>query len=99
MTLQEQLERQELASCLRDLREVRGLTLADAVERAGDGLSLSGLSRLERGDRSPSIGSLRQLARAYGIRFVFDAEAVTVETAPEMVRKIAHQEAPEDVQT
>jgi quercetin dioxygenase-like cupin family protein len=50
---------QRLAQARRDL----GLTLTDAASQAG--VSAAHLSRIERGDRQPSIGLLIELGRAY----------------------------------
>ncbi|MFI1395634.1 helix-turn-helix domain-containing protein [Streptomyces sp. NPDC020681] len=49
---------------LRDLRRRRGLTLEAAAPRAG--LSPAHLSRLETGNRQPSLPMLLGLARIYG---------------------------------
>jgi len=48
---------------LREARRQRGLTLASVAERVG--VSGAHLSRLEKGERQPSIGVLLELARAY----------------------------------
>ncbi|MEK8174307.1 helix-turn-helix transcriptional regulator [Streptomyces sp. M19] len=40
-------------------------TLAEAAESVG--VSVAHLSRLERGERQPSVGVLMQLARTYGV--------------------------------
>ena len=50
---------------LRTMRESRGLTRKDLAQRAG--LSSSLLSQLERGETSPSIGSLVRLASALDV--------------------------------
>ncbi|GAA2276847.1 hypothetical protein GCM10010149_20110 [Nonomuraea roseoviolacea subsp. roseoviolacea] len=50
---------------LGELRRERGLTLTVLAEWTG--ISAAHLSRMEKGERQPSIGSLFQLARAYGI--------------------------------
>jgi transcriptional regulator with XRE-family HTH domain len=49
---------------LRDLRRRRGLTLEAAAQRAA--LSPAHLSRLETGNRQPSLPMLLALARIYG---------------------------------
>jgi transcriptional regulator with XRE-family HTH domain len=54
-----------LAQHLRSLRLEQGLKLSTLAERTG--ISAPHLSRLESGDRQPSIGALLQLARAYGM--------------------------------
>ena len=50
---------------LRRVREQRGLTLTEAAERAG--LSKSTLSRLENGQRRPSLELLLPLAQVYRV--------------------------------
>ena len=50
---------------LRELRSERGLTLSALAEQTG--ISAPHLSRLEKGERQPSIGSLFQIARVYGV--------------------------------
>ncbi|MDN5855130.1 MAG: XRE family transcriptional regulator [Actinomycetia bacterium] len=54
-----------VARRLADLREKRGLTLSTLAEQTG--ISTAHLSRLEKGARLPSVGTLLQLARAYGV--------------------------------
>ncbi|MFC4612871.1 helix-turn-helix domain-containing protein [Streptomyces maoxianensis] len=54
----------DVAPRLRDLRRGRGLTLEAAAKRAG--LSPAHLSRLETGNRQPSLPMLLGLARIYG---------------------------------
>ena len=54
-----------VAQRLTQLRSEHHLTLSALSDRSG--LSASHLSRLEQGMRQPSIGSLLQLARAYGV--------------------------------
>lgn len=50
---------------LRRLRRERGITLATLAEQVT--VSATHLSRLEKGERQPSVGLLMQLARAYGL--------------------------------
>lgn len=52
---------------LRELRRERGLTLTTLAEWTG--ISAAHLSRMEKGGRQPSIGSLIQLARACAYRW------------------------------
>ncbi|MFE7773633.1 helix-turn-helix domain-containing protein [Streptomyces sp. NPDC057445] len=54
----------EVAPRLRELRRRQGLTLEAAAQRAG--LSPAHLSRLETGNRQPSLPMLLTLARIYG---------------------------------
>ncbi|MET9951177.1 XRE family transcriptional regulator [Streptomyces sp. NPDC006339] len=54
----------DVAPRLRELRRRRGLTLEAAARRAG--LSPAHLSRLETGNRQPSLPMLLALARIYG---------------------------------
>jgi len=53
-----------VAQRLRDLRTERSVTLASVSELTG--ISSAHLSRLEKGERQPSVGTLLQLARVYG---------------------------------
>ncbi|MEU3078174.1 helix-turn-helix domain-containing protein [Streptomyces laurentii] len=55
---------QDVAPQLRALRRRRGLTLEGAAQRAG--LSPAHLSRLETGNRQPSLPMLLSLSRIYG---------------------------------
>ena len=64
MASDEEIELQ-LASRLRLLRQEHSLTLATLAEQSG--ISAPHLSRLEKGERQPSIGALLQLARCYGM--------------------------------
>src|SRR5690348_12478756 len=50
---------------LRKVRELRGITLTDVAERTG--ISKSTLSRLETGQRRPSLELLLPLAHAYNV--------------------------------
>ncbi|GAA5232878.1 helix-turn-helix domain-containing protein [Verticiella sediminum] len=50
---------------LRALRRERGLTLAECAQRAG--LDKGFLSRVERGEKSASVGTLHALAGALGV--------------------------------
>lgn len=54
-----------LASHLRNLREHRGLTLADVASRTS--VSRATLSRIEKGDVSPTAETLGQLASVYAL--------------------------------
>ena len=55
-----------LGDRLRSARELRGLTLDQLAERSG--LSKAHLSRLESGERQPSIAALLDLAGVLGVR-------------------------------
>ncbi len=56
-----------IGSRLRALRRERGWRLEDLAERTG--LSKAYLSRLESGERQPSLSALFGVARAYGVSF------------------------------
>jgi transcriptional regulator with XRE-family HTH domain len=56
---------QLIAQNLLDARRRLGLTLAEVATSTG--ISVTHLSRLERGERQPSVGVLLQLARSYGL--------------------------------
>lgn len=62
---QARAEVSQLGVRLRDRRAARGWTLDELARRAG--LSKSYLSRIEDGDRQPSLASLLSLAQAYGV--------------------------------
>ena len=68
MTVTDKLTQAELSSLcarLRALRLGRGWTMEELARRAG--LSKSYLSRLEDGERQPSIAALLSLAQAHGL--------------------------------
>lgn len=65
----------KFAGRLRELRAVSGLTQQQLADRAG--LTKDGLSRLERGDRSPSWDTVQALCKALGV----DCSAFTQEPA------------------
>jgi transcriptional regulator with XRE-family HTH domain len=54
-----------LGSRIHAMRESRGWTLDDVAEQSG--LSKAYLSRLESGDRQPSLAALVDLAKAFGV--------------------------------
>lgn len=58
----------ELGQQLKALRQARGWTLEVAARHSG--MSLSALSKIERGALSPTIGSLRKIAAGFGIDVV-----------------------------
>lgn len=70
---------------IRDLREQRGLSLREVAARSG--LSLNAISRIERGDNSPTVASLHMIAGALGVSitefFVTEAEQSIVYVRPE----------------
>ena len=72
------VESQTLGEQLRELRLQRGLTLRE-VARLVDDLSWQGLSKVERGERTPSTQTLAAIARALGVSFVVDAGGARLE--------------------
>ncbi len=60
-----QTEMSRLGARLRDLRNGRGWTLDELAQQSG--LSKSYLSRIEDGERQPSLASLLSLTQAYGV--------------------------------
>jgi len=54
-----------VARRLHALRRERGVTLTDLAAQTG--MSAAHLSRLEKGERQPSISALLQIARVYGV--------------------------------
>ena len=90
---------------IRELRQLRGLTLQELADVSG--LSTSMLSLVERGRASPSIGSLIVIASALGVTMsdllvngadseekivVRASEARTVETAQHVVRRLLRED-------
>lgn len=55
----------DLAETVRRLRAARGWTLEEAAGRTG--LSRSALSKIERGEMSPTFQAMQKLARGFGI--------------------------------
>ncbi|MGR3623542.1 helix-turn-helix domain-containing protein [Pseudophaeobacter sp.] len=58
----DQLERAKLGNLIRKCRQKRKLTLRELCDRAG--VSVGYLSQVERGNATPSLGTLAQIARA-----------------------------------
>lgn len=58
----------DLGAQVKALRQARGWTLDAAARHTG--MSLSALSKIERGALSPTIGSLRKIAAGFGIDVV-----------------------------
>ena len=56
---------ERLSACLRQARKMQNLTLKDVANRAG--LSIGLVSQIERGLTTPSMRSLRELARALSL--------------------------------
>ena len=50
---------------IRNLRNEQGLSLRDLSKRCG--LSINAISKIERGENSPTVSSLHQLASALGL--------------------------------
>jgi transcriptional regulator with XRE-family HTH domain len=59
------LDDQRIATAIRGYRSRRNLTLAQVSELSG--ISVAHLSRLENGERTPTVRLLMQLARALGV--------------------------------
>ena len=62
-----QYDLSKIGARLRALRRERGWTLEDLAERTG--LSRAYLSRIEGGERQPSLSALSEVAHAYDISF------------------------------
>ena len=82
-----QREMSRLGARLRDLRTGRGWTQDDLARRTG--LSKSYLSRIEDGERQPSLASLLSLAQAYGIALASLFTEPTQEKRPGAVLRAA----------
>ena len=72
-----QTEMSRLSERLRELRTERGWTQDELARRAG--LSKSYLSRIEDGERQPSLASLLSLAQAHGVSLASLFAAPTAE--------------------
>lgn len=59
------LKEPNVGHTIRILRNDQGLSLRDLSERCG--LSINAISKIERGENSPTVSSLHQLASALGI--------------------------------
>jgi transcriptional regulator with XRE-family HTH domain len=82
--MQLQLELTKLGNRLRNLRHQRGWTLEELANRTG--VSEAYLSRLESGERQPSLAVLFNLARAHTISLSSLFESETNETACTVIR-------------
>lgn len=82
---------EETAHHLRETRTRHGLTLTEVAARIG--VSVTHMSRLERGQRQPSIGVLRQLAAVYQVGI---GELVGENAAAQ--RKIVRADSPPPLQ-
>ena len=58
-------DKQLVGRCIRELRTQRGLSLRALAELSG--LSTNAISLIERGDNSPTVSSLHNLARALAV--------------------------------
>ena len=67
-------EQPNIGTRLRELRQGRGFSLRALAERCG--LSANAISRIERGESSPTVSSLHRLAGALGVLITefFEAE-------------------------
>ena len=72
----------KLGQRLRSLRSERGWTLEELAQRAG--VSDAYLSRLESGERQPSLAVLFNLARVYGLSLPDLFKSAPVEVTPEL---------------
>ena len=63
----------EVGARLRILREQRGLSLRELAERCD--LSFNAISRIERGENSPTVSTLHQLANALSVSITAFFEA------------------------
>ena len=71
-------EKPDVGTRIRALREQRGLSLRALAERCN--LSINAISRIERGENSPTVSSLHLLANALGVPitdFFYDAPEKT----------------------
>jgi transcriptional regulator with XRE-family HTH domain len=74
----------EVGRRILEVRQARGLSLRALA--ATSGLSINAISRIERGESSPTVSSLQRLASALDVRLV-DLFRVEAERATVMVRE------------
>lgn len=67
----------DFGESIRGIRTDQGRTLRDVAAAAG--ITHSGLSRIELEGRDPSLGTLRGLAKALGVRIVIDGYRVDIQ--------------------
>lgn len=83
--MSEQIDMTSVGQRLRKLREERNLSLREVAERST--LSINAISRIERGEVSPTVNSLQRIAQALGLRlcdlFVQERTIRTIHTTPE----------------
>lgn len=60
----------QLGRSLRDAREASGLSLRDVASVSNGRVSSSGLSFLEKGERTAKVSTLEAISEAYGVTFV-----------------------------
>ena len=70
------VRQRELGRRLRDLRDERGLTIADVADKLL--VSATKISRLETGTRPPNLRDVRDLCRHYGLDEVATAELLNL---------------------
>jgi len=61
----DELEYPNVGTCIREIREAKGYSLRALADRSG--LSLNAISRIERGNNSPTVSSLQRLATALAV--------------------------------
>jgi len=61
----DELEYPNVGTCIREIREAKGYSLRALADRSG--LSLNAISRIERGNSSPTVSSLQRLATALAV--------------------------------
>jgi len=70
---------QPLATQVRQMRELAGLTQQQLVGRTDGALTTGGLSRIETGARSPNVRTLETLSNALDVRFVIEGGRTRIE--------------------
>ena len=65
LRLMDEMEHPDVGTRIREIREAKGYSLRTLAERSG--LSLNAISRIERGENSPTVSSLQRLATALAV--------------------------------
>lgn len=64
---------------LREEREAAGLSQREVGRSSGGAITPAGLSRIEKGDRYPTLRTLEGLTRALPVRVIVESGRVKVE--------------------
>ena len=72
---------------LREVREARGFSLGEVERRSGGKLTDGGLSRIEKGQREPLLGTLVTLSEVLGAKILIQRGVVKISWTKNAPRK------------